>query len=336
MFALTGILATFGTVSTGFPAPTEDEPRFRLRLDSKVLDSDPATAKGEFTLGIELPSETDGRSDPEREPAASPGSLDGLEARIEISPGVADPFNITRDLPDWNDNRTPLERHIAADNLRNLEGGFIGQFDPAPLISVATIVNLIRSAIEARRERERTIGIDTTDARALDIFVVEADGSSPSAISVVPLSPGFVWDTLHSGCDEGGRCRLQDVPGNAHTALVRGTGTAVVPLDAPLPEIGVRLKPNVRLRIQTPQTTDAPPIRCRLVEETSNRTVPIVRWLNPDRDEWFEVAGEGLTLHLPQGDYRLETAIGDAAPRIRSLNLSTDRTLFLSLDFDTR
>jgi hypothetical protein len=46
----------------------------------------------------------------------------------------------------------------------------------------------------------------------------------------------------------------------------------------------------------------------RVLEENTGAIVPILRWINHDREDWVRVPRSGLTLTLPEGRYRIQTS----------------------------
>ncbi|MCP4902085.1 MAG: hypothetical protein GY906_34395, partial [bacterium] len=175
-------------------------------------------------------------------------------------------------------------------------------------------------------------GSQITRDRELTLLVHEADGSVPENISVIPLTDGYVGDALGASCNPDGRCRLSGLPTQESTLLVRGSGAALIRLNSPHPEAAVRLHPVVKLRIRPTSTWEHGAIRYRLISDSIDGTVPIIRWLNPDRDSWFEVPAHGLSLYLPSGDYRLEVAADDSPLRVIPIHLDSEDFVEVALD----
>lgn len=141
--------------------------------------------------------------------------------------------------------------------------------------------------------------------QTLILPVREDDGSTPPTITVLPMTLGWVGEVLVANCDSSGRCFIEGLPDNQSTLLIRGTGAAFVGFSPGKKPQQLELDPVGILKL-LPPVDAVGSTRSKLMHRPTKLTVPVIRWLNPGRGEWFNVPPTGLPLLLPEAAYEIE------------------------------
>lgn len=222
----------------------------------------------------------------------------------------------------WPDGVGRMGHHVVSEQARVMSGGLKGLFRASgesidgslgvPIDFVA-IGRIIGKWWRSRQENRRPEGARLPRDATLHLVVREADGSVPNQISVLPLTVGWIGEAMPGSCDQQGRCTVEGLPGATSTLLVRGSGAAIVAAHRFDRELPVTLRPAAWLKLEP--ASDARPL-VRIVDETTRLTVPVIRWMNPERGEWVTLTAAGLPLLLPAGTYTVEvTSPGDDVTR---------------------
>ena len=305
------------------PATPDDRKQssrvFSLGLDVDRLTEPQPADEPEFSLGI-----TEERAAPEGgEIRESQGQLEfslyaGVGDDRASLPGIGLEFYDELAARRWPGHKTRLGVHLAAEYARVLAGGRVGAYGgDVGVIQTLDFVAMARLAAlwwKTFKLGQLPPGASIPTDATLILEVTDADGGSPGHISVLPLTQGWIGDAVHARCDSDGRCVANGLPSASSTLLVRGDGGMVARWDHIEPTISVSLKPTGVLQISAAEC--CPEIR--VLEEKSDAIVPVIRWVNPGREEWVRVPPSGLALSLPVGRYTIqinqhsETSVVDA------------------------
>ncbi len=282
-----------------------DEPRrFDLGLTERTPDEDGGagvSVGGASVLSFDSPSGWDDR------PFAD------FEFGFDDVPGVL----MQRRSAD------PVELHMARELERVIPG-----FSPQGLLfalDVDAIVRMIRDWRHRRRDRKLPAAALLPRDAEVTLVVRDTDGGPPQSISVVPLTDGWVGETLHASCDGSGRCFVNGLPGAPSTLLVRGEGAAVVPWRPTDRGLTIRLRPTGTVRLVPPFLERCRPPTVRVVDEASGLVVPVLRWLNPKRGSWVPLHRASLPLVVPVGVYRVEVLQGQGSAPFETIVIDADR-----------
>jgi len=286
---------------------------YSLLLAAEQLDLESDESRSRFNLGIvdrptkELPTDV------------SPSSRQ-LELSLHTDTGRRENFlpGFGREFLDdlaSKGGRSTLALHeasIAAWHARTFEGGLLGAYGGGS--GVITTLNLVALArlivmwLESRKLGKLPQGASIPRESTVTLEVRDINGTAPRYISVLPLTQGWIGDALHAECDDRGRCVVSGMPSASSTLFVRGQGGSVVRWDHARPEISVDLKPTGLLQIYPVRYTGVCCPEIRVVDEDSHTIVPIIRWTNRDREEWIRLPEKGLTINIPEGQYRVQTS----------------------------
>jgi len=280
----------------------ESEPDgFSLSLDFERID------RSEENFALELT--TLGFFDPsiDWDPGAKARALE-----IEDSTGdtAADPdalIDLQKELEEqrWPDGKTRMEVHMRSELLDQMSGGAVNSVQDGALFDVMGLVSYIKSIRKARKAKRLPAGSRVQRNQTLVLNVREDDGSTPPTITVLPMVLGWVGDVLVANCGSSGKCTVEGLPDNQSTLLVRGTGAAFVGFSPGRKPQPLDLEPVGILKLMPP--ADATGFtRARLTHRPTKLQVPVIRWLNPGRGEWFNIPPTGLPLLLPQAAYEIE------------------------------
>jgi len=227
-------------------------------------------------------------------------------------PGIGLEFYDDLAASRWPGGKTRLETHLAAEYARVLEGGRVGVYGgDVGVISSLDLIALARLVVmwwQSHELRQLPAGASIPRDATLTLEVRDTGGTSPGHISVLPLTQGWIGDAVHARCDDRGRCVVEGLPSASSTLFVRGVGGSVVRWDHSSSELSVALRPTGWLRISPEQQFGVCCPVIRVLEENTDAIVPILRWINPDREDWVRVPRSGLTLTLPEGRYRIQTS----------------------------
>ena len=292
---------------------TPNTSSYSLRLAAEQLDLEGDESRNRFNLGIvDRPVE-------ETSTVASPSNgqlVLSLHAdtgmRENLSPGVGLEFLDDLVVPSRRSTMTLHEASIADWHARTYEGGLVGAYGGGGgmigTVSVVALARLIIRGWELYKLAKLPPGASIPRESTLTLAVRDIDGIAPGYISVLPLTDGWIGDALHTNCDDRGHCVVTGMPSASSTLLVRGRGGSVVYWDHALPEISVRLKPTGLLQIDPVKQSGACCPVVRVLDERSHAVVPIIRWVNRDREEWIRLPKKGLTINIPEGQYRIQTS----------------------------
>jgi hypothetical protein len=302
---------------------------YSLRLAAEQLDLEGDESRSRLNLGIvDRPAE-------ETSTDASPSNgqlVLSLHAdtgmREHFSPGVGLEFLDDLVVPSRRSTMTLHESSIADWHARTYEGGLVGAYGGGGgmigAVSVVALARLIIRGWELYKLGKLPPGASIPLESTLTLVVRDIDGIAPGYISVLPLTDGWIGDALHTNCDDRGHCVVTGMPSASSTLLVRGQGGSVVRWDHALPEISVRLKPTGLLQIDPVKQSGACCPVVRVLDERSHAIVPIIRWVNRDREEWIRLPKMGLTINIPEGQYRVQTSESDEESYILA-EVSADR-----------
>ena len=302
---------------------------YSLRLAAEQLDLEGDESRSRFNLGIvDRPAE-------ETSTDASPSNgqlVLSLHAdtgmREHFSPGVGLEFLDDLVVPSRRSTMTLHESSIADWHARTYEGGLVGAYGGGGgmigTVSVVALARLIIRAWELYKLGKLPPGASIPLESTLTLVVRDIDSIAPGYISVLPLTDGWIGDALHTNCDDRGHCVVTGMPSASSTLFVRGQGGSVVRWDHALPEISVRLKPTGLLQIDPVKQSGACCPVVRVLDERSHAIVPIIRWVNRDREEWIRLPKKGLTINIPEGQYRVQTSESDEESYILA-EVSADR-----------
>ena len=275
------------TLGTGLLESGGTERRWRLSLAA--------------TLPVERPS---GGADPA--PRAGPALV--LGHRHAPQPAPASPLVSALVFPGRTGNLfplDPLERAVLGEMERARSyGGPHNWSRPAFLVSIPGLVKVIREAVQAALAGRLPEGARARTGRTLRVLALEDSGSTPEAVTVIPLVLGWVGSTAGGPCDAGGTCEVTALPDGAFTGLVIGDGAALVDVPAHVDVVVARLRPLGLIRLMRP--VDGVDMAVRIVDGVTRLAVPTHPSLNHGRGEWVRVRGIGATVLAPAGDYVVE------------------------------
>ena len=286
---------------------------YSLRLAAEPLDLEGDESRSRFNLGIvDRPvEETSTDASPSNEQLVlSLHANTGMRGRFSTRVGLG--FLDDLVVPSRRSTMTLHEASIADWHARTYEGGLVGAYGGGGgmlgAVSVVALARLIIRGWELYKLGKLPPGASIPRESTLTLVVRDIDGIAPGYISVLPLTDGWIGDALHTNCDDRGHCVVTGMPSASSTLLVRGQGGSVVRWDHALPEISVRLKPTGLLQIDPVKHSGACCPVVRVLDERSHAIVPIIRWVNRDREEWIRLPKNGLTINVPEGQYRVQTS----------------------------
>lgn len=234
----------------------------------------------------------------------------GIDDSERSFPGIGLEFYEELAAGRWPDGKTRLGTHLAAEHARawGHVGGMAHVYGGGVGIDPIALVHLIIEWWEAEKLKQLPAGASLPRNGTLTLRVSEPGGGPPDQISVIPLTEGWIGDVVHAGCDDRGRCVAEGLPSASSTLLVRGNGESLVRWDHSQPELFVVLKPTGWLQITPRQHSGICCPIIRVLDQDSEAIVPIIRWINPGREDWVRVPPSGLRLTLPEGRYRIQTS----------------------------
>lgn len=303
------------SLQVGDPSPKDSEMDakfFSLHLTAEQLDRRNANGTAGFLLGLTNRSAVESQTIDGRPAGRLEFSLhSGASGGDRSLPGIGLEFYDDLAASRWPGGKTRLETHLAAEYARVLEGGQVGVYGgDIGVIRSLDLIALARLIVmwwKSHNQRQLPAGAYIPRDATLTLEVRDTGGSSPGHISVLPLTQGWIGDAVHARCDDRGQCVVEGLPSASSTLFVRGDGGSVVRWDPSNSNIFVALRPTGLLRISPDQQPGVCCPMIRVLEENTDAIVPILRWVNPDREDWVRVPPSGLTLTLPEGRYRIQT-----------------------------
>ena len=284
---------------------------YSLQLTPEQLDPNHKPGASGFLLGL-----TDGSvAEPQTTDRPSTGQLEfslytGVGDGERSLPGIGLEFYEQLASARWPDGKTRLGVHLAAENARawGHVGGMAQVYGGGVGIDLIALTRLIIMWWKSEKLKQLPAGASIPLDATLTLRVSEAGGAFPGHISVLPLTQGWIGDVVHARCDDQGRCFAKGLPSASSLLLVRGDGGSLVRWNHFDPEISVVLRPTGWLRVSPDNRYGICCPMIRVLEGGSDAIVPIIRWINPNREPWVRVPPSGLTLVLPEGRYRIQTS----------------------------
>lgn len=205
----------------------------------------------------------------------------------------------------WPDGKTRMEAHMRSELLDQMSGGAVNSVQDGALFDVNGLIRYIKSIRKARKAKRLPVGSRVERNQTLILHVKENDGSIPETITVLPMTLGWVGDVVVAICDPRGRCAVEGLPNGHSPLLIRGTGAAILGFFPGGKPQRLQLYPVGILKLLPPADAVGS-TKARVTHQPTRQFVPVIRWLNPGRGEWFDVPPTGLPLLLPHATYEIE------------------------------
>ena len=231
----------------------------------------------------------------------------------------------------WSNGKGRLEAHLRADMLDQMSGGAVGYFQDGSGLDVMAVIRVFKAIHKSIKRRRLPLGGRLPRDQNMIVHVREDDGSIPESISVLPMTLGWVGDVLVAGCDATGACLIEGLPKEVSILLIRGEGSAPTMFRAGNGPHHLILKENGILKLRPPAVSTVP-YRVRVTHIPTGLTVPVIRWLNPKREEWTRIPAGGIPLLLPEASYEVEWM--DGSHSIRSTAIDVDAGASVEFDLE--
>ncbi len=143
--------------------------------------------------------------------------------------------------------------------------------------------------------------------QALELIVREGDGSVPDRVVVLAQpAAGGATDGSWVACDGDGRARVRTLPPGAWIVLVRGRGSALLPVQVPSQSVPVVLQPTGKVEILAPLDAPSPGWRVRLVQAGTGLVMPARSHYATVVDGWWPLTFGTDSPRVPPGPWIVE------------------------------